>query len=360
MRKKRGVDPVSMSFLDVISCGFGAVILLFMVMKHSANLESATNPAAAEISMLDQEIKHGKAGLVIVHNTIADVDQQDTEAQGLARTLQDQMKKIVEEVTTEANTSLAEKEDIAKLKADIDLKEKELQRLRDSQDEAKGNNSREYVGDGNRQYLTGLILGGNRILILVDSSASMLDNTIVNIIRRRNMPIQERLNSPKWVHVRKTLDWLTSQLPVTSQYQIYTFNKDAKPLLPGTDNKWLDVADSKQLNQAVAAFGQVVPTEGTNLEALFDMVRHMNPLPDNIYLITDGLPTLGIRSKGQGNVSGKEREELFAQAVRQLPRGIPVNTILEPLEGDPQAPGAYWGLAYQTKGSFLMPSADWP
>jgi len=361
MRKKRGVDPVSMSFLDVISCGFGAVILLFMVMKHSSNLESATNPsAAAEISMLDKEITKGKAGLVTVHNTIADIDQQDTQAQGLARTLQDEMKKIVEEVTTEANTTLAEKEDIAKLKADIDLKEKELQRLRDSADEAKGSNIREYVGDGNRQYLTGLILGGNRILILVDSSASMLDNTIVNIIRRRNMPTAERLNSPKWVHVRKTVDWLTSQLPVTSQYQIYTFNKDVKPLLPGTENKWLDVADSKQLNQAVTAFGQVVPAEGTNLEALFDMVRHMNPLPDNIYLITDGLPTLSIRSKGQGNVSGKEREDLFAQAVRQLPRGIPVNTILEPLEGDPQAPGAYWSLAYQTKGSFLMPSADWP
>ena len=232
--------------------------------------------------------------------------------------------------------------------------------MRADEDKLKGNNIREFVGNGNRQYVTGLVLGGSRILILVDTSASMLDNTIVNILRRRNMPTAEKLASPKWVHVRKTVDWLTTQLPVPSQYQIYTFSNDVKPLLPGTDGKWLEVADAGQLNKAVSTLSQVVPSEGTNMEKLFAMVRRMSPQPDNIYLITDGLPTQGSRAKNQGNVSGKEREELFAAAVRELPPGIPVNTILEPLEGDPMAAGAYWRLAVETKGSFMMPSADWP
>ena len=34
---------------------------------------------------------------------------------------------------------------------------------------------RTFTGDGDREYLTGMQLGGNRILILVDHSASMLD-----------------------------------------------------------------------------------------------------------------------------------------------------------------------------------------
>ena len=362
MKKKRGVDPVSMSFLDVISCGFGAVILLFMVMKHSANIDPASaNPATvAETNLLEEEIRNGREGLVRVRNIISDVDEQMVKAQGLARSIQDDIKKNLDEVSSKEGRTLAEQEDIAKLKADLDSKEKQLQRLRDSDDKIKGNNIREFVGDGNRQYLTGLILGGSRILILVDNSASMLDNTIVNIIRRRNLPLAERLSSPKWVHVRKTVDWLTTQMPVPSQYQIYTFNNEVKPLLPGPEGKWLEVADNAQLSKAVTALSQTVPSEGTNLQNLFATIRRMNPQPDNIYLITDGLPTLGARGKTQGNVSGAERESLFEQALKELPPGIPINTILEPLEGDPMAAGAYWKLAVLTKGSFLMPSADWP
>ena len=191
-------------------------------------------------------------------------------------------------------------------------------------------------------------------------SASMLDNTIVNIIRRRNMPIAERLNSNKWVQVRKTVDWLTTQLPIPSQYQIYVFNNEVRSLLPGTEGQWLEVADEQQLTGAVNELNKIVPTEGTNLENLFVNIKQMNPLPDNIYLITDGLPTLGSRGSNQGTISGRDREELFERAVREVPAGIPINVILAPLEGDPQAPGSYWTLAINTKGSFMMPSPDWP
>jgi hypothetical protein len=256
--------------------------------------------------------------------------------------------------------TLANEESVAKLKADIDSLEEELNRLRAAEDQVTGNNIREFIGDGNRQYLTGLILGGNRILILVDMSASMLDNTIVNIIRRRNMPDAERINSAKWVQVRKTVDWLTTQLPVPSQYQIYVFNNEARSLLPGTEGRWLEVADEPQLTQAVTALNAIIPNEGTNLENLFVSISQMNPLPDNIFLITDGLPTLGSRGKTTGTISGRDREELFENALQKLPENIPVNVIMSPLEGDPMAPGWYWQLAIQTKGSFMMPSPDWP
>ena len=99
MKKKRGVDPVSMSFLDVISCGFGAVILLFMVMKHSANIDPASaNPATvAETNLLEEEIRNGREGLVRVRNIISDVDEQLVKAQGLARSIQDDIKKNLDE-----------------------------------------------------------------------------------------------------------------------------------------------------------------------------------------------------------------------------------------------------------------------
>lgn len=360
--RKRTFDPISLSFLDVISCGFGAVVLIFLILDHSlATREAVNDPEiAAEINLLNQEIQEGELGKVQVRNTLSDIDMQMVQAQGLARSIEVEINTFLEELAQLENSTIAEQESVEKLKSDILTLEEELARLRAAEEDLTGNNIRQYIGDGNRQYLTGLILGGNRILILVDISASMLDNTIVNIIRRRNMPIETRLNSEKWVQVRKTVDWLTAQLPPPSQYQIYVFNNQARALIPGTDGTWLEVADEPQLSGAVEELNGIVPEEGTNLVNLFTTIKAMTPPPDNIFLITDGLPTLGNRGSSGRTISGRDRERLFEEALRELPDRIPVNVIMAPLEGDPMAASLYWQLAVSTGGSFLSPAADWP
>ena len=107
--------------------------------------------------------------------------------------------------------------------------------------ETDGNRLREFKGEGDRQYLTGLKLGGERTLILVDRSASMLDDTIVNIIRRRNMPIDEKLRAVKWRQVVASVDWLTAQFQPGSEFQIYMFNNEVEPVIKGSDGVWLKV-----------------------------------------------------------------------------------------------------------------------
>jgi hypothetical protein len=369
---KREFNPISLAFLDVMSCGFGAVVLIFLILDHSTSVRNdTTNPElTAEINLLNDEINDGEENLVRIRNTISDVDFQMVEAQGLARSIQQEIENFLEELAQLENTTIASEESVEKLKSDILQLEEELERLRAAQDSLTGNFIRPYVGDGNRQYLTGLILGGSRILVLVDVSASMLDNTIVNIIRRRNMSDDTKISSDKWVGVRSIVDWLTTQLPPPSQYQIYTFNDEVKPLIPGTEGNWLEVADEAQLSDAVERLNSTIPVNGTNLENVFKAVASMSPLPDNIYLITDGLPTIGTREGGFFNrrennsnantVSGREREELFKGALGELPGGIPVNVVLAPLEGDPLAASLYWKLAVSTGGSYLSPSRDWP
>lgn len=361
-KDKRSFDPISLSFLDVISCGFGAVVLIFLILDHSISNQTTNNDPeiTAEINLLAEEINDGEEGLVKIRNTLSDVDFQMVEAQGLARSIQEEINTFLEELAQMENETLVSEESVEKLKADIKQLEEELARLRAADDQYTGNNARQFIGEGNRQYLTGLILGGNRILILVDVSASMLDSTIVNIIRRRNMRGEAKLNSEKWVQVRKTVDWLTSQLPLPSQYQIYTFNNDTRALIPGTDGVWLEVADEPQLTRAVDLLDATVPTEGTNLEQLFVKIKNLDPPPDNIYLITDGLPTLENGRTSTGTISGRDRERLFERSLRELQPGIPVNIILAPLEGDPMAASYYWQLAINTGGSYMSPSADWP
>jgi hypothetical protein len=86
----------------------------------------------------------------------------------------------------------------------------------------------------------------------------------------------------------------------------------------------------------------------------------MKPRPDNILLLTDGLPTQGKRKSSKNTISGGERLSLFHQATNVLPRSVPVNTILFPMEGDPMAAVSFWKLAFATGGSFLTPTRDWP
>ena len=128
-----------------------------------------------------------------------------------------------------------------------------MKKLRASSDDAGGINARTFIGEGNRQYLTGLNLGGRNILILLDGSSSMLAEELVNVIRLSNMDDTVKREATKWRRAVNTVDWLTAQLPVNSQYQVYGFNTAVEPVLEGTEGSWLEVADQEQLDQVVEA-----------------------------------------------------------------------------------------------------------
>ena len=320
----------------------------------------ALAPPESEPSEEGEEVEEGELGLVRIRNTLSDVDFEVVEAQGLARRIMEQIDTFLQELAALENSSMATEEDVAKLRSDIEALEQEVLRLQASAFEQEGNSVRQFLGDGNRQYLSGLFLGGQRILVLIDSSASMLDSTIVNIIRTRNMGDERKRSAPKWQRVVNTVDWVSTQLPITSQYQIWNFNTETESVIPGTEGFWLEVADRDQLSEAIENVKELVPNNGTNLAQVFRAVANMSPRPDNIFLITDGLPTLNSRGSSDTLITPGDRMELFEEAVEELPQTIPVNVILMPLEGDPSAAAAYWQLAQYTKGSFLTPSKDWP
>ena len=87
----------------------------------------------------------------------------------------------------------------------------------------------------------------------------MLDETIVGIIRKRNQGLKAKLTAPKWKQAVATLDWLTTQLPPTSKFQVYAFNETAGPLIPGTQETWLNAGDVNRLNQTVEHMRKLVP-----------------------------------------------------------------------------------------------------
>ncbi|MBQ0799939.1 MAG: hypothetical protein KBT63_11715 [Porticoccaceae bacterium] len=82
--------------------------------------------------------------------------------------------------------------------------------------------------------------------------------------------------------------------------------------------------------------------------------------PDNVFLITDGLPTQGKTRPRGSTASSNTRVKLFNSAIATLPSRLPVNVILMPMEGDPEAASLFWQLGLISKGAFLSPASDWP
>jgi hypothetical protein len=351
-RKRRQFEVFSMSFLDCMSCGFGAVILFFMIINAQVKESTEQDPTKlmAETKRLEVEILEGRKNMVLAKNTIETLEEEKQTAEGKIAQIIALIKELREELAEYDDETLAKIERIEKLQADIKSLEEEVKRLLALKAEQENQGA----------YLTGLKLGGNRTLILVDRSASMLDDTIVNIIRRRNMSDDDKLRAVKWRQVVASVDWLTSQFKPGSKFQIYMFNNEVQPVIKGSDGTWLEADDGAKLDEAIRVLRRTIPENGTNLRVAYEIAAKLTPRPDNIILLVDGLPTMMEATTNRRMVTGRDRMSMHGRSIRELPSGIPVNILLFPMEGDYDAAIAYWTLAYGSGGSFMAVSRDWP
>jgi len=363
-KNRRSTTQFNLSFLDVMCCGFGAVVLLVMLLNGDmvATRKEIVTDLRSEVMRLEREVEVGTDYLVSLQNSMVQTEREMVQTEGLSKQVIASLEQTKVELATMSGKSQAAKKHINALQSDLLNLDKENRRIGAEQQTelARGAQTREFIGQGDRQYLTGLRLGGKRVLLLVDASASMLDETIVNIIIRRNLDDRTKRASPKWKRTIRTVEWLTANLPKNSSLQLYTFNTKAEPVVTDLRGSWVATSDNKNINRMIAALKQTVPRGGTSLHNVFAAAARMKPRPDNILLLTDGLPTQGERKSSKNTISGDDRLHLFLQATRSLPRNVPVNTILFPMEGDPMAAVSFWKLAIETNGSFLTPTRDWP
>ena len=366
MKRRRSVSVFGMSFLDVMFCGFGSVVLLVMLLNGQAiaQRERVHEDLRGEVNRLERELlaaerQAGLSGAALERARRALDEARD--ARGSAQT---QAARARDERARVEAESLARRDSVQRLQGELKRLDADRRGLAEqaaaAEADAAGDDVRRFRGDGDRQYLTGLRMGGERILILVDASASMLDQTIVNVVRRRNMGEAARRAAPKWRRAVATVEWLLSQLPRRAAVQVYTFDTEARPLIDAQRGRWIDTGDGASLDALAAALADVAPAGGTSLHAAFAAIASFAPAPDNVMLITDGLPTRGASPPAGATVTPEERLRHFDSAVRGLGTKVPVNVILLPMEGDPLAASAFWRLASATRGAFIAPARDWP
>jgi len=362
---RRKTEVFSMSFLDCITCAFGSVVLVYVLINARGGLR-----AQAENQSLDQEMKQLEERvleeyqtLLVIRNTMSMTDEERAKMEGMSVRVLEQTEKTKIELADAENQATSRREAIERLKADLKQLEEGKNRVEGAA-KAKATTGTRVVGvkgDGDRLYLTGLKVSGKNILILMDVSASMLDETVVNVLRMRNMSDPKKLLAEKWRRALDTTEWVAAQLPDAAEFQLFAFNTKAWPMIEGSSNRWLKVSDQDSVNESLATLRKIVPGGGTSLENAFLTISGLTPRPDSVILITDGLPTQGANPPLlRKTVDGDKRLELFQDALKRIPKGVRINTILLPMEGDPSAPSAFWLAARRTGGSFLMPSKDWP
>ena len=358
-RRKRQTNTFNLSFLDIMSCGFGAVVLVFLIIDHSieTQIQSVNAEVLSEVDLLEEDIREGEEGLVRLRNAISSTDLDIVEAQGRARVVTEELDALESLLTSlEKNDELS----VDQLKAELLALSAKIEELNIKAAQKGGINAADFQGEGNRQNISGLKMGGNRIAIFLDTSASMLDIEPGKINQFRIEPKSVRRQAPKWKQAVLTAEWLLSNLPLDSRYQLILFNESARFSLGNNDNAWKTTGNKKQLDNVIQEIRGITPDKGTNLRNAFAKLNELTEPPDNIFLITDGLPTLGEKPSQGGRISSGERKRLFNRAVNLIPRGVPVNTILLPMRGDPEAAEAFWRLAQQTSGALMAPAADWP
>ena len=363
MRKRRAFEVFTLSFLDCICCGFGAVVLFYTIVQAQAGAQEILrlDQLTGEVRKLEEEVKEGMRNLVVLRNALEKTDEDAAAAKARAIRVAAELKKLQQTSVHEGDT-IAKREHINKLIADIKSLEEGNKRLQGgSLDKGPAGDRRHaFRGRGTRSYISALQVKGKRVLILLDTSASMMEDDVVKVIRLRNQPEAARKLAPKWRRAVDMVQWLTAQLPDNSQFQVYGFNVKTRAIMSDTHGKWLDSNDPRAVNNVLSATRNIVPGEGTSLVNALITVRTINPAPDQIILITDGLPTQGSVPPSRKFINVREREKLFDDAAKTVTKDMPIDVVLLPMKGDLLAAHAFWRLARRTGGTYVIPSRDWP
>lgn len=349
--KRRQEDGFNLSFLDVMACGLGAVILIFILVDFNG---SSPDPNE-ELSQLKTELLSANQAQADLQGTIDNIDRE------IANIAQQQKN----ESATQSNTQSEQAELLQQLSTQLaviaDL-EKQLAAV--AKIETPDANIK-LDGVGEQNYITGLKVEGKHIGILIDKSASMIADNLLDVLRLMVKPDGEKQQLAKWQRTKRVAKWLLARLPETSQVTTVAFSDTAQVLGLRAINSPAASDSLKAISDDIDA---IVPSGGTNLQLGMAELFAANDKITDVYLITDGLPTLGdglgvscrnILSRQQ-TISSKCRQQLMVETIKRFPSGYKVNVILLPIDGDPYASSMYWSWTQVLGGTFLSPAKEWP
>ena len=152
-----------------MSCGLGAVILMFLLVKKNSQEE------IIEISTPQNNLE-----LEVLKNNESSLLADNTNLKNLKIKLINQEEGLKLNTEDYENILILQKEKEKENNSEIKELETKLKKINTKNDENKLN----LEGEGQQEYLIGLEIKGKKVGILLDSSSSMTDEKLIDIIKR--------------------------------------------------------------------------------------------------------------------------------------------------------------------------------
>ena len=351
LQAARQNSDFNLSFLDIMACGLGAVILIFLLVKHNDDRGVVESELLSnQLETLENEVQQFRA--------LVEASSQRNS----------QIKKLGSQLDSQSESS---QRVLASLDDRLAQQRNENAALNEAIDSIETKETTDFVegpAGGEDNYLLGLKVEGPRIAILLDSSASMTAEQLVDVFRYKVGSAEERDGAPKWQRAKRTVQWLLNRVPRSSSVALVGFSEQADLLSRATTGDgWFKLAEADRLTATLSRVDALRPGGATNLQGAFEELAKLSPAPTNVYLVTDGLPTKVSgrprRCARGATITPECRLNLFADMTRSVRRqlaSLQMNVVLLPLEGDWAASNAYWNLAVATGGLMISPPRSWP
>src|SRR6266478_3986485 len=119
--RRRTVEVFTLSFLDCICCGFGAVILFYTIVSARAGVEGlhSTDALSAEDNLVEEQVLTGSRNLVVLRNQLEKVESETASDAARTKSIAATLDNRREQLSRYDSSSLARREHIEKLEADI-------------------------------------------------------------------------------------------------------------------------------------------------------------------------------------------------------------------------------------------------
>ena len=322
--------------MDVITCGFGAVLLLFILTaKRQITLNQQDAAEAAQTAeTLAEAIRTAEDRNASLKERLDAADAPDEPPETTPEELRAQRDQLRDAIAAQQE----------KLEA-LETKE--------TRPDAIGDRERPSAP---RKTLAGLRLRGPRAVIMLENSGSMLGRdaeAALNIIRSGKPAA-----SDKWQRAKAAVRTVLASIPKGTQVAVLRMNEGARTLSGTPRDPFIDPYDNNALLPLLEKLANLRAEGGANLRNGLRTVAGLPERPSSLLYIGDGLPTAPADQRA-GALTERQRVRLFNEAIRQPP-GFPVNILLLPFAGDPSAAGLFWELSGRTGGVTLVPEADWP
>lgn len=334
MKKRREAQSSALSFMDCICCGFGAVLLLFILTaKKQLTLgDEAARQAESAGQTLSTALEQAQSQQAALQKTISELPPRASSERTLGELQAEQ----------------------AQLEQTLAAALQSLSQLQQAQTEEQQPAAIDRPS-ADQSYLSGLKLRGPRAVILLESSGSMLAaeaQAALELIQRG-----AQAESKKWARAKAAVRAVLAAIPKGTQVAVYQMGEQTSSLSGSASEPYIDPYDNQALLQLLERLDRANASGGADLAQALRTVQQLKIRPSSILLIGDGLPTAPAPSSGR--LSESMRVQLFQRAMAARPNA-PFNTILLPFEGDPSAAGLFWQLSAQTGGITLIPDNDWP